>query len=315
MTRTSDRHVRVPLTVRVNEDLVLDAGRVEETDRDGPQRHIHPPATTMFEQVIDYLSRLEPEDPGPLRIGEEAVAATAVCLRWGSYLAVLADRDRPLWSRASEPGISRIADSEMARINIEASAAMEQWIGLMRDEPERYKRLAQAALSHLPLTLRNVKRTREPPDLLALATPKVAAQLVEAQPEQAAKVRPEVAAHPDRVLANALINFCWRNNGPVEDIHAGRYPGYPLTMRRIRPSEQRALMRFTAGRLAQGIVAVGGLIHEESSRDWTERVLPYHLVPWWLVTPSGWSLTEKTRDVWLPRTEAGLTGSLHHDLE
>ena len=48
-----------------------------------------------------------------------AVAATAVCLRWGSYLAVLADRDRPLWPRAREANVSRIADDEMARINLE----------------------------------------------------------------------------------------------------------------------------------------------------------------------------------------------------
>jgi len=78
-----------------------------------------------------------------------------------------------------------------------------------------------------------------------------------------------------------------------------------MAKRRIRPSEERALMRTTAGLLAQGILAVFGLIHEESSRDWTERVLPFHLASHWLVTPSGWSLTERTRDVWLPGTEAG----------
>jgi hypothetical protein len=251
----------------------------------------------MFGQVIDYLStRLEPDVPRSPRVGEEAVAATAVCLRWGSYLSALADRDRPLWSKAREASISRITDGEMARINIEASAAMEQWIGLMRDEPDQYRRLARAALSHLPMTLRNVKITREPPHLMALATPEVAARIIEARPERVEKVRAEVEAHPDRVLANALINFCWRN-GPVEGIHAGHHQAFPLTRRRILPSEERTLMRTTAGLLAQGVVAVDALIHEQSGRDWAERVLPFHLVPWWLVTPTGWSLTEDTQNI------------------
>ena len=83
-----------PLKIRVNDDLVLDAGCWEE----GPDgRRVHPPAKTMFEQVIDYLSDMPEPSPYPWpRVGEEAVAATAVCLRWGSYLAVLVNRDKPI---------------------------------------------------------------------------------------------------------------------------------------------------------------------------------------------------------------------------
>jgi len=109
-----------------------------------------------------------------------------VCLRWGPYLAVLADRDRPLWSGTREAGVSRIADDEMAHINIEASAALEQWIGLMRNDRDRYRRLARAALSNLPMTLRTTNITREPPSLFALADPNMAARIVGAQPERAA---------------------------------------------------------------------------------------------------------------------------------
>ena len=51
------------------------------------------------------------------------MAAAAVVLRWGSYLAVLLDREKPVWSEALSPSTSCISDEEMARINIEASAA------------------------------------------------------------------------------------------------------------------------------------------------------------------------------------------------
>ncbi len=59
-------------------------------------------------------------------IGPEGVAAAALTLRWGSYLAVLLDRDKSVWNEASSPSTGRISDEEMARINIEASAALAE---------------------------------------------------------------------------------------------------------------------------------------------------------------------------------------------
>jgi len=239
-----------------------------------------------------------------LSLGQEAVAATAVCLRWGSYLAVLADRDRPLWPQARQEGLSRIADSEMTRINVEASAALARWIDVMRTDWERYLSLMWAA-RRLPMTRKRVKRDRGAMALLGLSIPEFAATLMpRAQGEWGRRARASAEAHPTRVLANAMINACWRN-GPVEDIHAGQPSTYPLTQRRITPSEERTLVRTTAGRLAQGILAVFGLIHEKSERTWAERVLPFNLVPDLLVTPTGWSLDERTRPVWLPGAEEG----------
>lgn len=83
------------LRVVANEDLTLDAGLWEETDGATRQRIVHPPTPTMFEQVLSYLEHVADSQPDRyegLSIGREAVAATAVCLRWGSYLAVLLDR-------------------------------------------------------------------------------------------------------------------------------------------------------------------------------------------------------------------------------
>jgi hypothetical protein len=125
------------LRVRVNDELMLDGGTCEEVaGPNGPDRLIRPPETTLFRQVLGYL-RAKPDPPARpagSTFGREGIAAAAVVLRWGSYLAALLDRDKPLWSAAHSDGISRISDGEMARINIEASAALAEWSDLARAE-------------------------------------------------------------------------------------------------------------------------------------------------------------------------------------
>ena len=292
-----------PLRVRVNDSLMLDAGWWEEVPgEDGTiRRCIHPPERTMFEQVIEYLESLPSPGYQGIHIGVEGVVATAVCLRWGSYLAVLADHDKPLWPQAQRKSLGRITDSEMARINIEASAALEQWVEMMRTDYNHYLSLMWKAASHLPMTRKSVQRKRHP-RLFALTQPDYANLLTTQIPRsQAEQTYIDAETHPTRVLANALINACYRNNGPIEDIHSGRPSTYPLTQCRITPSEERTLMRTTAELLAQGIFAVLVLTNEESERTWPERVLPFNLLP--VITPTGWSLDERTRQVWLPGKE------------
>src|SRR5579864_8978352 len=115
--------VRHPLQVRVNDELVLDAGTYEDLSMpQGLERLIRPPVTTLFHQLLSYLRAMPdpPKRPSGSMVGREGVAAAAVALRWGSYLAVLLDRDKPVWSEVKSAGTSRICDQEMARINIEA---------------------------------------------------------------------------------------------------------------------------------------------------------------------------------------------------
>ena len=91
---------RDPLRVRVNDELVLDAGTCEEVSGPhGPERLIRAPQTTLFHQVLAYLRAKPdpPQRPSGSMVGREGVAAAALALRWGSYLAVLLDRDKPVW--------------------------------------------------------------------------------------------------------------------------------------------------------------------------------------------------------------------------
>jgi hypothetical protein len=297
----SRRPVRV--RVRVNAELVLDAGCC--LDVHGPDGLLHvvePPRTTLFRQVLGYLDE-KPDPPRPpsgSMIGREGVAAAAVALRWGSYLAVLLDREKPAWAEVDSPSTSRISDEEMARINIEASAALAEWIDLCRTDPGRrlYERLVSRAVVYLPMPRKSAKL--EFTTFAALAQPEAAARLLElADSTKLERVRGDAARHPSRLFGNALLNVAWRN-GPVENIHAGQFRGYPLDQRRMRPAEERELMAYASGRLAMGMAVCQQFVLEQPSRPWAEQVLPYGLAELLLVTPSRWTLTEASREVRLP---------------
>ena len=96
-----------------------------------------------------------------------------------------------------------------------------------------------------------------------------------------------------------LANVAWRN-GPVEDIHAGRGRGYPVAPRRVTPAEERTLMRFASDGMALAMSVCRLLATERPERPWAEQVLPYALAWMRLITPSGWTLTEASREVCLP---------------
>src|SRR5205085_2155029 len=113
--------------------------------------------TTMYQQVLSYLEEATRDQKVPpksqLHFGEVALATVAVCLRWGSYFAVLTNRDLPQWTAAFDPEVSCIGDGEMARINIEASAALAQWIDLMGGDQKHFRKMVKAAVQLLPFPI------------------------------------------------------------------------------------------------------------------------------------------------------------------
>jgi hypothetical protein len=233
-------------------------------------------------------------------VGREGVAAAALVLRWGSYLGVLLDREKPLWSEARSPRTSRIGDAEMARINIEASAALAEWIDLYRAESggRLYEQLVNRAVSYLPMPKKTSKL--KVTAFAALADPVMAARVVQAaDATRRERVRADAERCPSRILANALVHTA-RRNGPVENVHAGGYHGYPLDQRRMTPAAARELMAFVSERLALGMTVCLQLAMERPQRSWSEQVLPYGLAEILMITPSRWTLTEATREVRLP---------------
>jgi len=289
------------LQVRVNDELVLDAGACEEmSGPEGPERIIRPPATTLFHQVLAYL-QAKP-DPSmrssDSMVGLEGVAAAALVLRWGSYLSVLFDREKPLWPEVRSTATSRISDEEMARINIEASAALAEWIDLHREDEGLFRQLVNRAVAYLPMPTRTSEA--KVTAFAALADPEMATRLLQAiSPEPLARARADAAHHPSRLFANALVNVAWRN-GPVENIHAGSFQGYPLAQRRVTLAEEKELMKSASDGLALGMTVCQVLARERPRRSWPEQVLPYGLASMMLITPSRWTLTETSREVRLP---------------
>ena len=152
------------LTINVNDQCAIDAGSWQECVEEDqtPYRLVSPPQTTMYRQVLSYLEETAKDMKAPpksqLHFGEVAIATVAVCLRWGSYFAVLAKRDLPQWTAAYDPEVSCIGDGEMARINIEASAALAGWIDLMRADQQHFRKLVRAAVQLLPFPHRPAQR-------------------------------------------------------------------------------------------------------------------------------------------------------------
>src|SRR5260370_23754773 len=148
-----------PLTIIVNEQLTIDAGYWQECVEEDqtPYRLISPPQTAMYRQALSPLEEATKDMKAPaksrLHFGEVAIATVAVCLRWGSYFAVLANHDLPQWTAAFDPEVSCIGDGEMARINIEASAALASCIDLIEADQQRFCKLVKAAVQLLPFPI------------------------------------------------------------------------------------------------------------------------------------------------------------------
>ena len=187
----------------------------------------------------------------------------------------------------------------MARINIEASAALAEWIDLCRGAPRLYRMFVDRAFEYLPMPIRTASKLKVK-EFSAIAMPETAALVVQAaDPERLARVRADAERWPNRMFANALVNTAWRN-GPVEDVHAGYVQGYPLALRRMTPEEERDLMRFASDGMALGMTVCLQLTSERSRRSWPEQVLPYGLAELLMITSSRWTLTEASREVRLP---------------
>lgn len=170
------------LQVRVNDELALDAGACEEVTRaHGQEWLIRPPRTTLFNQVLAYLREKPdpPKRPSGSMVGREGIAAASVTLRWGSYLCILLDHDKPVWPGVDSPSTSRISDEEMARINIEASAALEEWIDIYRADPggRLFEQLVNRAVAYLPMPKKTSRL--KVTEVGALSEPEIAARLVE----------------------------------------------------------------------------------------------------------------------------------------
>jgi hypothetical protein len=303
------------LRIRVGSDLVLDAGIWRtEVDPDGePVRIVSPPATPMFIQLIEYLETMP--DPGDSEhITEGAVGLALLTVRWGSYYAALSRPELPLWGAARDQSISMIDDSEMRRINIEASAALAALIDIYREDNRRFWSLLRRAVAHLPATRRRARSSSDGTirQYMGLATPQGRALLLEErEPGEVDAARAVVRNAPSRIMGNAFLNGCWRN-GPIEDVHAGRVPTpRPLEQARISPKTDRTLFAAYSNALCDALRALYMLVELGSlEADPVETSLPFYATRalpglFLIAAPPHWELFAQTAVVHLAGLEPG----------
>lgn len=299
--------MKTPITVTVNDHLTLDAGRLECSSA-GRDRIIDPPQPSMFRQVLDYLERGPTSAPPRLLPHEQARATTTLCLRWGTWMAVLLDPTKPAdprLARHREDNYALITAGEMRRINLEASAALADWIELRRQDETRYFALAHRALELLPpAPVRNgVLPLPELPVLKIVhklghtVTPHL--PLIQ-RPATAPDKMETVAAYPTRTLANAFINYIWRNNHSTETAHTGdAVDRYSLAHRRFPDFDAGILFEEIGPKMLEGVEVLEKMMLNPG-RDWVGEVRPFAQVELLLVTPTRWSLTDHSAAFNLP---------------
>ena len=315
--RGDDEHMSQyhALTINVNAQCAIDAGNWKECVEEDhtPYRLVSPSHTTMYRQVLSYLEETTRNEKVPptsqLHFGEVAIATVALCIRWGSYFAVLTNRDLPQWASALDPQVSCIGDGEMARINIEASAALSDWLDLMRADQPRFRKLVKAAVQLLPFPIALLDGSTYYNRFRAFSAINSAngrRYLMEAfardfGSQWLEREKARVLANPTRALANGILNEHWRNGSGIEDVHAGGIaPLRPLLQCRLTRAQETLLMQETAELFVptmRALYYVGSLPSEET---WPEQALPYVIA---FKPPADWSLDEQTREIALPDTE------------
>lgn len=270
------------LKVPVSEDFSLLAGTVEQ---EAELITIHPPEESIFDQLCIWLD----QRPSPT-IGFNhwvlSIGATALCLRWGTYLAVLMDRAKPIDPRAKHSTTSMISQDEMKRINIEASSnlahLLHQW---HHDESAYFDRLRRA-YEWLPMPQQRVKRNFQSVEWLF-------SYLINFH-KLAPKDSLTPVTQPYRTLANTIIKLTYRN-GAIENIHAGSGATFSLNHRRFADRQARKVIRQSAESLSPFVsdfpLWVDNLIQLP---PWPERLA---CLPLSRLYPHYWSLTKSSSKV------------------
>jgi hypothetical protein len=142
------------LDVDMSESLTLRAGLVSKGN---DRLLIIPPDQSMFDQLYAWLHQ-RPVPTVGFNYWVLGIGATALCLRWGTYLAVLMDCTKPIDPRAREPLTSMISEQEMKRINIEASSNLARLLRMWYEDEDKCFDTLRRAYEWLPMPQRRVKR-------------------------------------------------------------------------------------------------------------------------------------------------------------
>ncbi len=326
-----------PILIRVNEALTLDAGSFSKAYDESARRVVYtvrPPRRSLLEQLLAYLDPL-PNVPGiGLQSKYLGVGLTALAIRWGTYLATLLDEATACHSslptrrkQTQSQGISYLTNAEMRRLNIEISANLAHLGKRCRESRWAFYDLLGKAYEYLPMPFKTAKPNHrlehgliqaylEGSFLLHLKRhPEQVAQLTRSFEEAIDPAQMPVQlvnpADADRVIANFLTKFAWRNT-LIEDYHAGTRsdPGLLPHQRRFSYRDERLLL----GELSSNMLVISRQMDTffcpdvEISPAFTAPIAPFPESATALfncsgglyyVYPHDWSLTESSATVTL----------------
>ena len=305
----------------LSDQITLVAETIEETS---DHYLVHPPTIPMIEQLIMHLDAM-PQYEGDFQIQHLSVAFTALCVRWGSYLATLMDPATEL--HPAIPGFHKerpqeygfINDSEMQRLNIEISYNVYRLVQVLRErESIGLTKLLWNAYKYLPMPHKHIpKNIRETKVIYAavLAGMHTTRNAVQTEGSiikhtggnrSSKPQRQQIArADADRFLANALTCQSWRAT-IIEDIHAGQEPPQGLRphQQRFAHNSQLAVLREVAANFGSILFAMNMLFDEQYDfrgiAPWPETATAiansfYSLASW------DWSLTDTSSLIRLDR--------------
>jgi hypothetical protein len=307
------------IRISVTDDLTLDAGSIEET---GEQFVIQPPDTPMIDQLFAYLDQ-KPNCSSDIQIQHQGVGFTALCVRWGSYLATLMDVAADLhpaisgFHKQQPAAYSFISDAEMKRMNIEISYNLYRVVQVFREQGNtRLWDLLNKAYTYLPMPHKRIPKNPEATKIIFASMATGAYVVTQFERGEGGgmvksgsngdtrpairRVEPEDA---DRFLANALACNASRNT-VVEDIHAGKAPTPPLKPheQRFTKSTQLAVMREVTANMGSVLFMLDPLFDPnyryEGLPAWPQTATAmadyfYGMSAW------DWSLTESSSPVTL----------------
>jgi hypothetical protein len=288
----------LPLSVRVHENFILNAGEVStvyDAYLQGNVYIIAPPTPSMYDQILVYLhDQPQPPHTTGIQVRYLGIGLAAIGIRWGTYLAALLNPDAPLHpilllkQNALQPqDISYITDSEMMRLNLEVSSNFARLGSIYQENASAFYDLLQRAYHYLPMPSKSTRPNRE-----------LESNLVYAYLESS--IRGYLYQHPDavqelmtmgilsdsldptnlqwksienlpadRIIGNFLANFAWRNT-VIEDYHAGRSePNAPLlpNQRRFTARDERKLFHELCSNAAVVVRQIERLFNRERLTD------------------------------------------------
>lgn len=282
------------LVVKVVESFFLNAGKVS---MENDLHVLSPPEQTLFDQLCEWLDQF-PQSKSRLDDSVLGIGAVALCLRWGTYLAVLLDKSKSVDKRANNSSFSIISDDEMKRINIEASSNFARLLELRHMDEMKFRDLVLRAYDWLPMPQRRVKRNNE---IAALVWASIFAYC-NAEVTESSTMAIE---NPYRAWANTIVSLTYRN-GPIEDIHAGSEMVYSLSSRRVTTKQEREILRFTSEHVS-AVLAMPPLWDDKLSMSqkglptlppWPQRLKG---LPFTTLYLHDWSFTESSSTIRLMR--------------